>query len=489
MLDDGKSVSDQESEGREDCAELGWDVADVYTDNGRSASEFAKRDREEWSRLLADLEAGRGDALWLWEASRGDRKLTEWSQLLDYCHDHGILIRVASHDRTYDMANARDWETLAEEGIRSAAETKKISLRVRRGVAGGIRKGRPQGPVPYGYRREYDPETKRLVVQNPDPVTAPIVRRIVKEVGEARSLRSIVAALNAEGIPSPKGATWTAGTVRRIATAEVYVARRTHGGRVYPGTWPALVDDLAFAAAGRAMAERTVGGRPAAASRPGRQRYEWSGIAACAVCGAGLSVNPGGARRPHYWCSTGARHVSIMLVEFDAHLLTLTVRRLARPDILARLSRPDDSRAVAARRTVGELQARLSGFYKAAATGKLSPQGLAEVEAELLPQIAAAQVEADTVAVPLYVVRLVEGQPSESEIRARVEALPVTTRRTLYRLLFASVKVKPAGRRHGPAGTIDVTRLDVRWRQFRPTSPAATQPEQEEEDSTRTSAA
>jgi len=396
---------------------------------------------------------------------------------LDYCHDHGILIRVASHGRTYDMANARDWETLAEEGIRSAAETKKISLRVRRGVAGGIRKGRPQGPVPYGYRREYDPATKKLVAQYPDPATAPIVRRIVQEVGEARSLRSIVAGLNAEGIPSPNGARWSAGTVGRIATAEVYVARRTHGGRVYPGDWPALVEDVAFAAATRATVERTAGGRPVAASRPGRQRYEWSGIATCAVCGAGLSVNPGGARRAHYWCATGARHVSIMLEEFDEHMLTLTVRRLARPDILARLSRPDDSRAVAARRTLGTLQTRLSGFYTSAAAGKLTPEGLAEIEADLLPQIAAAQTEADTVAVPLFVVRLVDGQPTERELRARVEALPVATRRTLYRLLFASVKVKPAGRRHGPAGTIDVKRLDVRWRTFRPTTPTTPQPE------------
>ncbi|MBL7496814.1 recombinase family protein, partial [Frankia nepalensis] len=253
VLDDGKSVSDQESEGREDCADLGWDVVDVYTDNGRSASEFARRDREDWARLLADLRAGRGDALWLWEASRGDRKLTEWSQLLDYCQDHGVLIRVASHDRTYDMANARDWETLAEEGIRSAAETKKISLRVRRGVAGGIRKGRPQGSAPYGYRREYDPETKKLVAQYPDPVTAPVVARIIREVGEATPLTRIATTLNNEGIPSPKGAEWAAVTVRRIATNEAYVARRTHGGRVHPGNWAPLVDDIAFAAAGRVL--------------------------------------------------------------------------------------------------------------------------------------------------------------------------------------------------------------------------------------------
>ena len=53
-----------------------------------------------------------------------------------------------SGERTYDMANDRDWETLAEEGIRSAAESKKISKRVRRGTAGSIRAGKPIGKPP-----------------------------------------------------------------------------------------------------------------------------------------------------------------------------------------------------------------------------------------------------------------------------------------------------------------------------------------------------
>ncbi|MBL7501614.1 hypothetical protein I6A84_06930, partial [Frankia sp. CNm7] len=148
-------------------------------------------------------------------------------------------------------------------------------------------------------------------------------------------------------------------------------------------------------------------------------------------------------------------------------------RRLARPDILARLSKPDDSRAVAARRRLAELQGRLSGFYTNAAAGRISAEGLAAIEAELLPQITAAQTEADTVTVPLFVVRLVAGQPDEKEIRARVKALPVTTRRTLYRLLFEWIKVKPAGGKRGVAGVIDVTRLDVRWRKFQATTPAA----------------
>nr|MDT0665821.1 recombinase family protein [Micromonospora sp. DSM 115978] len=206
-------------------------------DNGRSASEFARRDREEWDRLMSDLRAGRGDALWLWEASRGDRKLTEWSALLDYCHAHGVLIHVSSHERTYDMANDRDWETLAEEGIRSAAESKKISKRVRRGTAGSIRAGKPIGTVPYGYRRRYDPDTKKLVAQEPDPDTAPVVAEVVAKVAKSKALTAVARELNERGVVSPGGNVWSASTVRRIASNEVYVSRRSHNGETHAGQW------------------------------------------------------------------------------------------------------------------------------------------------------------------------------------------------------------------------------------------------------------
>src|SRR6266536_816384 len=72
------SVSEQEQHGRADCAELGADVVDVYPDDGRSASRFAKKNRDEWARLCTDVEAGRLDVLWTWEVDRASREMAGW---------------------------------------------------------------------------------------------------------------------------------------------------------------------------------------------------------------------------------------------------------------------------------------------------------------------------------------------------------------------------------------------------------------------------
>ena len=59
----GRSVAEQERECRQVCDVEGWDVIDVVTDNHRSASRYAKREREGWTRVMASIAAGDVDEL------------------------------------------------------------------------------------------------------------------------------------------------------------------------------------------------------------------------------------------------------------------------------------------------------------------------------------------------------------------------------------------------------------------------------------------
>ena len=65
---------------REDTAALcelkGWKVADVYVDNDRSASNG--KGRPEWERLLADIEAGKIDAVAAWDQDRVNRMMEDF---------------------------------------------------------------------------------------------------------------------------------------------------------------------------------------------------------------------------------------------------------------------------------------------------------------------------------------------------------------------------------------------------------------------------
>lgn len=98
-----------------------------------------------------------------------------------------------------------------------------------RGMAGNIRRRDPSsgycykngGKPPYGYRSaevdtgQRDRKGRRVIKQlwEIDPSAAEVVRRILRWRGEGRSYREIRDALNAEGIPSPKGDKWAVTTI------------------------------------------------------------------------------------------------------------------------------------------------------------------------------------------------------------------------------------------------------------------------------------
>ena len=149
------SVSDQEDENRADCAAEGWDVAESYSQR-KSASRFARSGgrQETWAqvfrRITGEIREKRYAAVVMWESSRGSRTPTDWFEFLDACRDSGTLIRVTSHSRTYDMKNARDWRTLAEDGVDNAYESEKTSQRSRRGIRTAIKEGQGHGQPPTG---------------------------------------------------------------------------------------------------------------------------------------------------------------------------------------------------------------------------------------------------------------------------------------------------------------------------------------------------
>src|SRR5690349_10188493 len=115
-LGNDKSIAEQLELGVKRCAAEGWDHAGEYSDR-ISASRYATKQRDDWPRLLDALTRPDVGVLWLWETSRGDRKLSSWAAMLETCRDKSVKIFVETHGRLYDMANARDWRTLADDGV------------------------------------------------------------------------------------------------------------------------------------------------------------------------------------------------------------------------------------------------------------------------------------------------------------------------------------------------------------------------------------
>lgn len=101
-------------------------------------------------------------------------------------------------------------------GTMNALFLKNLAQKTHRGLEGRVRNGKSAGGKSYGYdvRRTLLPDgtftTGDLVINEGE---ANIVRRIFSDYAAGQSARSIAAALNAEGLPAPRAATWSFSTI------------------------------------------------------------------------------------------------------------------------------------------------------------------------------------------------------------------------------------------------------------------------------------
>jgi DNA invertase Pin-like site-specific DNA recombinase len=441
-----KSIADQLDECQAAAAAHGFTVVATYSD-GSSASRYARRRREEWTLVLAAVERHDFDVLIMWEASRGDRTLTTWSALLDRLRDQRVRVHVVNDDRTYDLSIDSDWRVLATAGVDSAHEAGKLSKRTRRGVASAARAGKPPaGPAPYGYVRTRQwVDGKIVVVQEIDPVTAPIVREIIERAGRADPISAITRDLNARGVPPPGGgSTWYRQRTRELAASPVYAGLRAHrpgrgtrheGERgVFEAAWPALVDAATHYAAVRTLTD------PARmrTARPGRQVHLLTYLAVCGRCDGPIT-----ARAIDYVCRVG--HISIRRAPVDEHVVGLVLAYLRRPDVYSTLRAQGegaDAESLAARNEAAALRSRLDEWRLSAAAGRTTPESLATIEATLSREIRAAEARVARASVPPALRVVLE---PGADVAVRWNAAPLPARRSVIAALV-TVTLHPAGR-------------------------------------------
>ncbi len=365
---ESRSVEQQNRAGSTAAQDQGWRVAGRYPDPGLSASRFARRGRPEWSRLVTDIEAGRLDIVVMWASSRGGRELEEWARFLNACRKRSVRIFVTSEGRLYDLAIARDWKSLAEDGIDSAYDSEKISMNSRRGIADSVSRGEPTGRIPFGYTRRYEldptrPKGKRAI-QVPHPDEAPIVREVIERIAADEAVSAILRDLDKRGITTRAGAPWSRSAVTRLVLeGVVYIGKRRHNGSpLQDGDWPPIVDEDIYWRAVNVLsdpARKPQGG----GIRPGRARWLLSYIAECGVCGGPLSMRHlprSGGQTAYYRCVKGC--VSAPVRWLDDMTTFAVVQVCSVPELYEVLTGGSDREASAARDEAAFRARPASGF-------------------------------------------------------------------------------------------------------------------------------
>lgn len=444
----GRSVTEQEAECRAWADREGWTVGKVITETG-SASRYARKERTGWQQVADELATGDYDVLLTWEASRATRDLTAYAELRDLCAKHHVLWGYSGTVHDLSQRDARFRTGL--DALLAEDESARTSERIQRGVRSRAAKGLPHGKLPYGYRREYDPQSGALLRQVPDEETAPIVREIVQRVVDGQPLRRITTDLTRRGIPIPRPARsdrarwngpngWIPMTAKRIATSPTYAAMRVHRGEVIgEAAWPALVTRAQWEKACAILTDPT-----RTTNQPGAPaRWLLSGIARCGREGCGgpmrVMTNRG---NDTYTCAACFR-VGRKVAPVDEHVtdavLTILTAYGATPAATETSATPELEEV---RAELQGLRDRLDGFTDAAAEGEVSPAGLARIEARLQPKITAAERKVRRLATP----KALDGLDLSDPI-ALWKGADIETKRRIVRATV-DVVIQPAGRGH-----------------------------------------
>jgi hypothetical protein len=139
----------------------------------------------------------------------------------------------------------------------------------------------------------------------PDPVKAPIVRRIFQLYGEGKlGTTAIARRLESEGAPAPRKQGWSPNALQLILANPAYRGLVRWRGETHPGLHKPLVDDDVFEKARAILRSR---GENASLRRGNPSDFLLSGLVRCHHCGrayVGTSAHGRSARYTYYACST-----------------------------------------------------------------------------------------------------------------------------------------------------------------------------------------
>lgn len=469
-----ESPAEQHEVNAEHATRNGWVLGDPYAEpEAVSASRWSAKARGAFAELLADLENSRfgAEILILWESARGSRRVGEWVRLIDACEDAGVTIYVTSHGRMYDCADDRDRRTLLEDAVDSEWASAKISRDVRRTTAARAAKGEPHGRVPFGYRRVYDPVTRRLIAQEKHPEESAVVAELFERLLAGHTFKALAKDFAARGIT-------TRGTrkqpahpfkptqLREMALRPTYAGLRTwqpevRGRRTgkdrkvgslkgaVQGTWPPIVDPDIFYSVHAQLSD------PRRSTwRPGGAKHLLTLIATCGVCLGPLTVDYKGTLRS-YVCRDGS-HVRQLADDMDEAVTAEILAYLARADVAATQPSRDQVPELAEVRTeLARARDELADWRRRASQREVTAASFAVIEPGIVSDIERLERKQAELSAPPA---LAGWMGTAADVALRWEAAPVAARRRVARVLLSpaflgTVRLERIGRGNSaPAG-------------------------------------
>ena len=262
-----------------------WEFAGIYADPGISGT---TQERPEFQRMIADAKKHRIDIVLCKSISRFARNLLLTVQTVQQLKDLGVrVIFEKEHIDTSDPKSDLLFNLMAAF---AQEESRNISERIKAGIHMRYKQGKVSWTPVYGYEKV--DEAPYQVKED----EAKVVRRIFDEYEKGQSTTDIARILNADGVLSPKGNDWGAGSIGVILKNPVYVgdivtnktyieSHLTHKSRVNKGE----IEQICISDHHEAIIERKqFDGVQTIFKMRTESEYPFQGFLTCPCCGRKL---------------------------------------------------------------------------------------------------------------------------------------------------------------------------------------------------------
>jgi site-specific DNA recombinase len=308
-------VEDQEAMCQKLAKAHGYEVVEVYTDDGISASKFLNRPG--WNDMLRDVSGGKIDVLVLQSDDRFTRQMLEKETLALACASAGVTWHTVN-EGTIDPSTAEGGLRSGLNTLLASYETKRKSERQRQANDAVRDKGLPLagGDRPFGY--EDDKVTLR-------PAEADLVVQAYRDLTSGkRTLSGIRTQWNRDNVLTTRGKPWDIAKVEKMLRRPRNVQHVQHRGVILEGVigkWERLIDDETYAAALVLLNDPK-----RRLTKVHEQKWLLTGLASCGPCGEVLKATTRNNEKV-YRCAVhdhqgvdrgGVRHVSVRTHVLDA---------------------------------------------------------------------------------------------------------------------------------------------------------------------------
>src|SRR5262249_52206501 len=291
-------------------AHEGWvRLPEHYDDGGFTGGNM---DRPALARLLANIEAGRIDAVIVYKVDRFSRSLLDFAKMMELFERH----QVAFVSVTQQFHTGTSMGRLILNVLLSFAQFEReiIAERTRDKIGAARKKGKWSGGMPrLGY--DVDPQLKKLVVNEKE---AALVRAIFQLYLEHQALRPVVQELERRGWVNKRwvsrrggprgGRPFTKPRLYELLTNVLYAGKVKHKNEVHEGEHPAIVDMAVWEQVQAHLREHGRGGAAVARNHSGALL---KGLLHCVPCGSAMTpahaTKNGSKRYRYYTCSSAQR--------------------------------------------------------------------------------------------------------------------------------------------------------------------------------------